>query len=224
MSQIAAPSARANHTAIWTGSFMIAWGGQDVASTVSTGGRYALGQSVDNDLDGFSECSGDCDDTSAAVYPGAPQVCDRRNNDCADPAWPALTGTNEVDADADGVSVCMGDCDDADAMVWAAPGEATNLTLLQIGGSTQLDWTAPPPGGGTYPRYYDTLRTSGTGDFTGGATCVETHDDTDTTSADPQAPAPGGVYFYLVRAVSGSCAGPAGYDSLGDVRAARSCP
>ena len=35
-----APSAREQHTAVWTGSEMIVWGGYDGASFLNTGGRY----------------------------------------------------------------------------------------------------------------------------------------------------------------------------------------
>src|SRR5439155_10923742 len=35
-----APAARDLHTAVWTGSEMIVWGGWDVSSEVNTGGRY----------------------------------------------------------------------------------------------------------------------------------------------------------------------------------------
>src|SRR5436309_10823052 len=35
-----APAARADHTAVWTGSEMIVWGGYDGSSEVNTGGRY----------------------------------------------------------------------------------------------------------------------------------------------------------------------------------------
>jgi N-acetylneuraminic acid mutarotase len=34
------PSARYDHTAVWTGSEMIVWGGADAASAFNTGGRY----------------------------------------------------------------------------------------------------------------------------------------------------------------------------------------
>ena len=68
---------------------------------------------LDADLDGAGLCD-DCDDANAAVYPGAPQVCDGLNNDCSAPGWPDLAGTNEVDDDNDSVSECAGDCDDAD--------------------------------------------------------------------------------------------------------------
>src|SRR5206468_7300144 len=35
-----APAARLNHTAVWTGSEMIVWGGGDASSDFNTGGRY----------------------------------------------------------------------------------------------------------------------------------------------------------------------------------------
>jgi N-acetylneuraminic acid mutarotase len=37
------PSARFNHTAVWTGSEMIVWGGQDSTGNANTGGRYNPG-------------------------------------------------------------------------------------------------------------------------------------------------------------------------------------
>lgn len=48
---------------------------------------------VDNDGDGVSEAQGDCDDSSAAVYPGAPETCDGLNNDCDEAN---LDGADEV--------------------------------------------------------------------------------------------------------------------------------
>src|SRR6185436_9209120 len=35
-----APTARFGHTAVWTGSLMIVWGGETVDGLVATGGRY----------------------------------------------------------------------------------------------------------------------------------------------------------------------------------------
>jgi alpha-tubulin suppressor-like RCC1 family protein len=69
---------------------------------------------------GYSALADDCDDRVAAVYPGAPDRCDRLHNDCALPnvGTPDLT----EDADGDGHSpvdaACSGgfpkdDCDDA---------------------------------------------------------------------------------------------------------------
>ncbi|MCP3982355.1 MAG: hypothetical protein GY716_23885 [bacterium] len=70
---------------------------------------------------GPGSACGDCDDLDATSFPGAEQLCDGLNNDCADPAWPAVP-TDEADADGDGVSSCAGDCDDAaDAIFPGAP-------------------------------------------------------------------------------------------------------
>ena len=82
---------------------------------------YQQGGSLeaDDDLDGFVECSpfvgtntnlsgGDCDDDAAAVYPGAPELCDFIDNDCD------LVVDEGHDQDSDGQNACDGDCDDAD--------------------------------------------------------------------------------------------------------------
>ena len=36
----------------------------------------------DEDLDGFTACGGDCDDTDPATHPGAAELCDGIDNDC----------------------------------------------------------------------------------------------------------------------------------------------
>lgn len=41
-----------------------------------------LGLDVDDDGDGFGSCS-DCDDTDAAVFPGAPELCNGLDDDCS---------------------------------------------------------------------------------------------------------------------------------------------
>jgi len=89
---------------------------------------------VDTDNDGYGAEGGlpcpsgiqqDCDDANAAIFPGAPEVCDNVNNDCIDPGWPALPAS-ELDADADGSSVCRGDCNDADPSVRPGGFEVCN--------------------------------------------------------------------------------------------------
>ena len=66
----------------------------------------------DADVDGYDTCHDDCDDTDAAVFPGADEICDGVDNDCNEE-------TDETaDTDADGVSLCDGDCDDTDAAIF----------------------------------------------------------------------------------------------------------
>jgi hypothetical protein len=37
---------------------------------------------VDNDIDGYSGCYGDCDDTNVDVNPAAPELCNGIDDDC----------------------------------------------------------------------------------------------------------------------------------------------
>ncbi len=73
---------------------------------------------VDNDGDGITENSGDCDDTDASVFPGASEVInDGIDQNC--------DGEDLVDADEDGF-VADSDCDDSDASVYPGADEVIN--------------------------------------------------------------------------------------------------
>ncbi|MGA1869956.1 MAG: MopE-related protein [bacterium] len=69
---------------------------------------------TDRDGDGFSRegsvCGPiDCNDINKTVYPGAPELCDGKDNNCDD-----IVPVDETDADSDEYSICEGDCDDND--------------------------------------------------------------------------------------------------------------
>lgn len=71
-------------------------------------GAYELERDADGDE--FLPSEGDCDDSSASVYPFAPEVCsDGIDQDCDG----LDTGCETVDNDGDGVTENQGDCDDS---------------------------------------------------------------------------------------------------------------
>ena len=120
---------------VWTGdSYGLGW-------VYIEGGAYSVWTARiaccdDQDLDAVDECHGDCDDASAAVYPGAPQLCDGVNNDCQSVNWPELA-PDEADYDHDGVMACGGDCNDADP--WIHPGLAEICDLRDNNCNGQAD-------------------------------------------------------------------------------------
>ncbi len=75
----------------------------------------------DVDGDGWTEAQGDCDDNDRAVYPGATDICDGKDNGCNG------LPDDPYDGDGDGVSTCGpdgefgtldDDCDDEDPSVY----------------------------------------------------------------------------------------------------------
>ena len=120
-----AASGRKEHTGLWTGSGMLVWGGFNFASTFVSGGWYLLGQTVDDDGDGFTECGGDCNDGNTTIHPGTVEICNRTDDDCngaADdlappPAMPSLR------LDAQGGNIVL--------IHWEAAPGATSYDLVR---------------------------------------------------------------------------------------------
>jgi hypothetical protein len=138
-------------------------------------------------------------------------------------------GCSDVDGDGYGFpgdptcTAGAGDCNDLNVAVWGTPGEVVNLLFTN---PTTLSWSPPAsPGASVSSLVYDTLlSTTPTGFQTG--SCVESDDGPNTTATYAGDPAPGQVFYYLVRAQD-SCAfgmGPLGTDSSGVPRAGRTCP
>lgn len=73
---------------------LIAFGGYDYCSsnTYNDTWEYRL----DTDGDGFADTV-DCSPADATVFPGAPAICDGKNNDCDDALWPAWSSPDFVD-------------------------------------------------------------------------------------------------------------------------------
>jgi hypothetical protein len=202
----AVPAPRQDHSAVWTGSEMIVWAGTPLTAH---GGRYCAVPSCavatwyrDGDADGHGNASdpvlscpqpsgyiavaGDCNDASTAQAPGLPESCDGLDNDCDGAAdnVAAPAGTAELRVDAPDPGVAR--------VSWNAIPDATHYDLVR-GGLLALS--------------------SSGGDFTTSPdTCVA--DDTSATmSDDPDIPADGDGFWYLVRPVN--CGGNGTYDSVG---------
>jgi hypothetical protein len=199
---------------------MVVWGGFAGSGDVcceypTTGGRYALGQAIDNDGDGLSECDGDCNDGQPAIFPGASETCDLLDNDCNGIA-------DDADADRDGYFACGADCDDHDAGVFAIPAEVTGLRFAADGSS--LDWDSALPGSGS-ATVHDVLSgvvaelPVGSG---AAETCVETTAASSIVVSD--VPLPGDVTWYLVRGRNPCGDGTYGNASDGTLRESPACP
>lgn len=108
-------------------------------ASISTGEVHETCPSgVDVDGDGFSAQEGDCVEGDATVYPGAPDICDAKNNDCAGGVDDATCATFDPVDGVDGADLALlgrtfgtctggpvdythdGECDGDDLAVMAA--------------------------------------------------------------------------------------------------------
>ncbi len=139
-----------------------------------------IDEGFDADLDGVTSCGGDgiegtadddCDDGAAAVYPGAPELCDGLDDDC-DGVLPA----DEGDIDGDGYRPCSGcvdgfcdDCDDLEEEVHPAVAELCN--------GVDDDCDGEPDDGLVFQRWWADGDGDGYGDadvpLPGGETCED---------------------------------------------------
>ena len=98
----------------------------DLSVQVTTGGDGSMGGYTgsdcpltpflvtpfsDGDGDGY-DVGSDCNDSNAAIYPGAAELCDFADNDCN-----GLTDEG-YDVDGDGFTTCNGDCNDNNSAIY----------------------------------------------------------------------------------------------------------
>jgi len=208
------PEGRKEHIAVWTGSVMVVWGGVRGGSRLGSGGRYVLGASVDDDADGFTECSGDCNDENSSIYPGANELCDGLDNDCNTLA--------DEDEDGDGYGACT-DCSPHDPTAHAVPSEVTGVVFSSD--KSTLSWNSAAPGAGS-----GTVHDVPKGDLAelpvgaGPSEVCLASGIAASTTTDPSTPAPESGFWYLVRGRNVCGAGTYGAQSDGTERITTVCP
>lgn len=241
------PDARDYHSAIWTGTEMVIWGGEgDSLFGLNTGGRYSPGANswaptsvgADVPLGRYRHTAiwAGADDGRMIVgggVSGSPTYTSRGGAYC-------LCGgrTWHRDQDGDGFGNAMStatgctappgfvangsDCNDNAGSVWARPGETQSLIVA--GDRITIQW-APPiaPGGSTVQ--YDLVRSNAPSDFVNGAVCVASGSSA-ASAVDTTMPNTSGVLHYLSRA-NNACPqgrGPLGSNSNGQEQPGRACP
>jgi len=120
------------------------------------GDTYGAGTPVEacTQPTGFVENADDCDDTTAAAYPGAFEVCDGIDNNCLDGVDEGVTTPFYADGDADGfgagtaMDACAAptgyvgnadDCDDIDAAISPHAEEECNSVDDNCNGDVDED-------------------------------------------------------------------------------------
>jgi hypothetical protein len=227
-----APSPRRGHTAVWTGSVMIVWGGD---TYLSTGGRYSLVSSPDSDSDGYSVCQGDCNDANANVHPNAAEICNAIDDNCNGQIDEDASG---VDSDGDHVNNACDNCRfefNPSQSDFDHDGEGDNcdlndgLIFVYATDKTSRKWQAEM-GYTTWNNYRGSLTVlRATGQYTQapGSNPLAGRDCglTDVYVLDVLVPNPGEVAFNLVTGVAAGVESGLGTNSVGVPRAnANPCP
>jgi hypothetical protein len=123
----------------------------------------------------------------------------------------------QIDDDGDGVGN-LTDCDPEDPEVWSLPSPARQLAVKRFS-LNDLTWQAPNVPG-AFDFAYDVLRSSSATGFDA-ALCLDPNG-LDTVATDGSSPAPGAVFYYLVR-TENRCGGNLGTDSAGTPRTGKDC-
>src|SRR4029077_14467691 len=153
--------ARDSHTAVWTGSEMIVWGGFSSGSYFNTGGRY--NPSTDNWAATSTTNAPAARALPTAVWTGSEMIAWGGYNSSSDfntggrynpgtDSWTATSTTNAPTARDSHTAVWTG----SEMIVWG--GETFNFTLLNTGGrSCAQIWSITPT---TTPQCCSVVQTS----------------------------------------------------------------
>jgi hypothetical protein len=187
------PAARSRHTAVWSGSEMIVWGGsyRDPAEhLLGTGGRYEPASDAWSPV-ASSEASPSARDGHTAVWSGSEMI-----------VW---GGRDAAASLATGARYCAAACSSP------APSGSPALVVSKGAAWTDLSWTVLF-GASAYDVVRGALgilRATG-GDFTLATTTCLANDTPGTSAPDPATPPLSDGFWYVVRGAS--CGGPGTYD------------
>ena len=247
ISVIDAPPGRHSHVAVWTGSEMLVWGGQQGIYFPDQGGRYDPGtdswtlMSLEQTPVGRYQHTGVWSGSEMLIFGGSTELSRTSLGgrycaaSCTATDWYRDNDNDGVGDSNDVVSACTapegyvgtgGDCNDADPDVWSTPSETRDMLLThdKQTATTTIQWSEPAnPGANSVT--YDLLRSLTASDFNGADVCFES-DDVDLMATDATTPANGTAYHYLSRAVN-SCPlgdGDLGSDSQSTPRTGAPCP
>jgi len=201
------PSSRVYHSAVWTGTQMVVWGGDP---GTATGGLYCAcptGQLVYRDADG--DGLGDPGVSSASCDGSAPMGYVLDHTDCND----AIANAGS-DFDNDGVNDA---CDLDDELIYEWRDDKTSVSWQAEQGATA--WNA-------YIGDLDVLKATGVYTQAPGSNALAARQCgvTGTSASETSIPAPGKASFSLVTSVIGGIEGSLGSSSIGPRPNVSPCP
>ena len=169
-------------------------------------GEFCVVLLSDMDGDGFAGTADNCPGVdnpgqSDADRDGIGDACDN---------CPTVPDATQTDSDGDGVGDAC-DCLATDPGSYHVPGEVANLTIAPD--AMTFTWDSAVPGAGT-GTVYDILKPPNPNQSGSVATCLASGV-SGATISDPDMPAVGHVFYYLVRGRDGCGSGPYGFRSDG---------
>jgi len=179
-----------------------------------------IDEDFDADHDGFTTCGGDCNDSVAAIHPGAPELCNGVDDNCN-----SAVDEGFLDTDGDGIADCVDPDDDNDGVpdasdcaplinsVSAVPGEV-GPTLRVTAGAPRGTFSWTPIAQANVDDVYRGSWNHVTGSLSASLTCLAA----ETTTArftDSGNPAVGSAFFYVITGTNRCGEGTAGSGTNG---------